>query len=64
MDFTKYRRLRKATLQARTFEDFIRRVTESSFWFGVPLWNKENYRWFYERVKGGYKYADLVKAAA
>lgn len=64
MDFTKYRRLKKAALSAASFEGFINKVAGSSFWLGIPLWNKENYRWFYDRIKGGAKYADLVKAAA
>jgi len=61
MDFNKYRRLKKAVLQSKTVEGFIIRVGGSAHWFGIPLWSKENYRWFYEKVKGGARYADLIE---
>ena len=62
MDFIKYRRLKMAVLSAGTFEKFILRIGTSTRWYGVSLWNKEHYRWFYDRIKGGARYDDITKA--
>lgn len=59
MDFPKYKRLKKAALGASSADGFLKRVAESPWWFGVPLWNKADYQWFYGKIKGGYTYAKL-----
>lgn len=66
MDFTKYRRLKKLVANSRDTEGYFHKIAASPFWYGVPLWSKQDYEWFYNKIKGGYNYATLfnpVKAA-
>ena len=61
MTFQKYLRLKKLSNRVSGFFEFIEEVAKDTHWYGCPLWNKEHYLKFYNHVKEGLKYADLVK---
>ena len=66
MDFTKYRHLKKLAFAVGSFGEFL---TEAAKWprrYGVGLWSKVDYEWFYNRIKGGsrYEYFQHVAKAA
>jgi len=61
MTFQKYLRLKKLSNRVSGFHEFIEEVAKSSSWYGVSMYNKEHYLRFYNHVKEGLKYVDLVK---
>lgn len=63
MDFSKYRRLKKAALHAETFTTFIGEVASAPHWYGVPLWTRADYEWLYNKIKGGSTYVTLFTNA-
>ena len=64
MDFKKYKRLKKAVQTSRNAEDFLKRVASSPWWYGVPLWTKADYTWFFDKIKGGFNYVRLFNQAS
>ena len=62
MDFKKYRHLKKLALSVSSFTEFINEAAKWPRRYAVVTphnWTKANYEWFYNRIKGGYRYVNL-----
>lgn len=61
MNSRQYQRLRNLVGRVSSFSEFIE---ECAKWHRYAViypvnWTKANYQWFYNRIKGGYKYVSL-----
>lgn len=56
MDFTKYRHLKKLVLAVGSFSEFLNEAAKWPRRYGVPLWTRADYQWFFDKIKGGARY--------
>lgn len=56
MDFTKYRHLKKLALAVGSFGGFLNEVARWPRRYGVGMWTRADYQWFYDKIKGGARY--------
>lgn len=61
MDFEKYRHLKKLIRHVGSFSTFINEVAKWPRRYGVPLWTRSNYQWFFDKIQGGHNYQTIFQ---
>lgn len=64
MDFMRYRHLKKLVNSTSSFVGFLNEVAKWPRRYGVPMWTRANYEWFYNKIKGGHQYAGMFPSKA
>lgn len=59
MNFDQYRHLKKLVRHVTSFSEFINEVAKWPRRYGVSLWSRANYEWFYNRMRAGANYQTL-----